>query len=73
MRLQTFPDWWGFPGHVSASKRYKLVGEAVPPALAYRLAAHIGKTMGWKVREPPKPEEWELPFFHRMFADYHTA
>jgi len=34
------------------------------------LAVHIGKIMGWKVREPPKPEEWELPYFRRMFADY---
>jgi len=70
MRLQSFPDWWRFPDHVSISKRYKLVGEAVPPALAYRLAIHIGKLLGWKTREPPKPEEWQLPYFNRTFQDF---
>jgi len=70
LRLQSFPDWWSFPNSISTSRKYKLVGEAVPPALAYRLATHIGKLMGWKVREPPKEEEWQLPYFSRMFADY---
>jgi len=70
LRLQSFPDWWFFPEGVSVSRKYKLVGEAVPPALAYRLAVHIGKLMKWEVREPPKKEEWKLPYFSRMFADY---
>lgn len=70
LRLQSFPDWWGFPKEVSISRKYKLVGEAVPPALAYRLAVHIGKLMSWKTREPPREDEWCLPYFRRMFADY---
>jgi len=70
LRLQSFPDWWGFPNYISISRKYKLVGEAVPPILAYRIAVHIGKLIGWEVREPPKAEEWQLPYFRRAFADY---
>jgi site-specific DNA-cytosine methylase len=70
LRLQSFPDWYRFPEHISVSKRYKLVGEAVPPILAYRLAVHIAKLLGWETREPPRPEEWRLPYFHRAFHDY---
>jgi DNA (cytosine-5)-methyltransferase 1 len=70
MRLQSFPDWWRFPETVSESRRYKLVGEAVPPILAYRLAVALGKTLGLPTREPPKEEEWNLPYFRRTFADY---
>jgi len=73
LRLQSFPDWWSFPQGVSTSRKYKLVGEAVPPILAYRLAVHIGKLLGWKTREPPKPEEWQLPYFGRAFADYFST
>jgi len=70
LRLQSFPDWWSFPQGVSTSRKYKLVGEAVPPILAYRLAIHVGRLLGWEVREPPKPEDWQLPYFHRAFVDY---
>ena len=70
LRLQSFPDWWRFPDGVSISKKYGLVGEAVPPILAYRLAVHIGRLLGWSIREPPKREEWCLPYFKRAFADY---
>jgi DNA (cytosine-5)-methyltransferase 1 len=70
MRLQSFPDWWVFPDSVSTSRRYKLVGEAVPPVLAYRIAVHLGKALGLEVREPPRKEDWGLPYFCRAFADY---
>jgi len=70
MRLQSFPDWWRFPGSVSGSRRYKLVGEAVPPVLAYRLAVALGRALGLPTREPPREEEWGLPYFRRAFADY---
>jgi DNA (cytosine-5)-methyltransferase 1 len=70
MRLQSFPDWWVFPKDVSTSKRYKLVGEAVPPILAYRIAVDLGKALGMSVKEPPRAEDWDLPYFHRAFADY---
>jgi site-specific DNA-cytosine methylase/intein/homing endonuclease len=70
MRIQSFPDWWRFPERVSVSKRYRLVGEAVPPILAYRLAAAVARTLGLETREPPRREEWRLPYFERAFADY---
>jgi len=70
LRLQSFPDWWVFPESVSISRKYKLVGEAVSPILAYRLAVHIGRLLGLKTREPPREVEWKLPFFSRSFADY---
>lgn len=67
LRIQSFPDWWRFPDSVSTSKKYKLVGEAVPPLLAYKLAIHIAKLMNWKTRQPPKPEEWNIPYFKHAF------
>jgi len=70
LRLQSFPDWWRFPSGASLSKRYRLVGEAVPPILAYRIATHLAKILGLRPREPPRYEEWSLPYFHRAFADY---
>jgi len=38
-RLQSFPDWFVFCGSMSHS--YKLVGNAVPPVLAWHLARNI--------------------------------
>jgi len=70
MRLQSFPDWWMFPEDVSVSRRYKLVGEAVPPVFAYRIAVALGKALGLPVREPPREDDWGLPYFRRAFADY---
>jgi DNA (cytosine-5)-methyltransferase 1 len=70
LRVQSFPDWWEFPAGVSTTKKYRLVGEAVPPILAYRLAVALGKALGLPTREPPKEEEWQLPYFQRAFADY---
>jgi site-specific DNA-cytosine methylase len=70
LRIQSFPDWWRFPDHVSVSKRYRLVGEAVPPVFAYRLAVVVARTLGLETREPPREEEWQLPYFRRAFADY---
>ena len=47
-RIQTFPDSYGFLGSqrgdgVSASEAYKLIGNAVPPLLAYHLAKRLEK------------------------------
>jgi DNA-cytosine methyltransferase len=70
LRVQSFPDWWRFPDGVSTTKKYRLVGEAVPPVLAYRLALALGRALGLPVREPPREEEWALPYFRRAFADY---
>jgi DNA (cytosine-5)-methyltransferase 1 len=70
LRVQSFPDWWRFPANVSTTKKYRLVGEAVPPILAYRLAVALGRALGLPVREPPREEEWALPYFRRAFANY---
>ena len=70
LRLQSFPDWWSFPESVPTSKQYKLVGEAVPPILAYRIAVTLGRTIGLPVRVPPSHEYWRLPYFYRAFADH---
>lgn len=41
-RIQTFPDDFAFVGNgVSGSEAYKLVGNAVPPLLAYHLAKKL--------------------------------
>ena len=46
-RIQTFPDAYCFTGKnsgaVSSSEAYKLIGNAVPPLLAYHLAKQIEK------------------------------
>jgi len=73
LRLQSFPDWWRFLEGTSRTRMYKLVGEAVPPILAYKMATHIARLLGWGTREPPKPEEWELPYFYRAFQEYYNA
>jgi len=70
LRIQSFPDWWMFPESVSMSGRYELVGEVVPPIFSYRIAIAVGKALGYPVREPPRKEEWDLPYFERAFADY---
>ena len=69
LRIQSFPDWWRFPESVSTSEKFRLVGEAVPPILAFKLATHIAKMMGWETKEPRK-EDWDLPYFERAFVEY---
>jgi len=70
LRLQSFPDWWGFPDDVSISKMYKLTGEAVPPILAWWLAITIAEILGLETRVPPSRDEWGLPYFDRAFASF---
>jgi DNA (cytosine-5)-methyltransferase 1 len=72
LRIQTFPDWWTLP-EAGEKALHRLVGEAVPPVFAYRLACALARSLGWRTREPPKPEEWMLPFFERAFADYRLS
>jgi DNA (cytosine-5)-methyltransferase 1 len=66
LRIQTFPDWWEYPKNCSISERYKLIGEAVPPIFAYRLAENAARILGIK---PEKPEKqiFDLPFFDKIF------
>ncbi|MBR2922919.1 MAG: DNA (cytosine-5-)-methyltransferase [Alphaproteobacteria bacterium] len=44
-RIQTFPDEYEFvkEGVLSASSAYKVIGNAVPPLLAYNIAKHISE------------------------------
>jgi DNA (cytosine-5)-methyltransferase 1 len=73
LRVQSFPDWWRFPEACAVSRRYKLVGEAVPPILAYRLGVALAKALGLRAREPPREGDWALPYFSRAFADYFSG
>ena len=68
LRLQGFPDWWKFPSGMSITRKYILVGEAVPPILAYKLAAHIARLFNL-LPEQPKLDEWALPYFWRAFGN----
>ena len=46
-RIQTFPDEYEFVmNKVSASEAYKLIGNAVPPLLAYRLISRAQSLWG---------------------------
>ena len=40
-RIQTFPDNYQFSNEISPSEAYKLIGNAVPPLLAYHFAKRI--------------------------------
>ena len=43
-RIQTFPDEYEFvQDGVSGSGAYKIIGNAVPPLLAYNIAKHIAE------------------------------
>ena len=69
LRLQSFPDWWRFPDGMSRTAKYVLVGEAVPPVLAYRLGVHLARLLGREPRVPPREGEWALPYFGRALWD----
>jgi len=68
LRIQSFPDWWNFPQDVSITAKFKLIGEAVPPILSYKIARHLAITMGWEWY-PPKQEDFQLPYFERAFPE----
>ena len=51
-RIQSFPDWFAFDGRNVKSK-YKQIGNAVPPRLAYEIAGQISEVLqGRNLREP---------------------
>jgi len=66
LRLQSFPDWWSFPP-IGTTKRYTLVGEAVPPVLAYKLAVMVMRTLGYEPKI--RVELWDLPYRERAFTE----
>jgi DNA (cytosine-5)-methyltransferase 1 len=73
LRIQSFPDWWCFPNACPISNHYELVGEALPPILAYRLGVVLGRALDLPTKEPPREDEWALPYFRRAFADYFSG
>ena len=46
-RIQSFPDWFDFGGRTVKSK-YKQIGNAVPPRLAYEIAGRISEALQGK-------------------------
>ena len=46
-RIQSFPDWFVFEGK-SISSKYKQIGNAVPPRLAYEIAFNISQVLQGK-------------------------
>jgi DNA (cytosine-5)-methyltransferase 1 len=44
-RIQSFPDWFQFEGKAVKSK-YKQIGNAVPPRLAYEIAVRLRSALG---------------------------
>lgn len=44
-RLQSFPDSFVFAGSMNA--KFRQIGNAVPPLLAYHLALELGRRCGW--------------------------
>lgn len=49
-RIQTFPDWFKFDGRNVKSK-YKQIGNAVPPRLAYEISLQIREVLAGKDSE----------------------
>jgi hypothetical protein len=39
-------------------------------SLGIALAVCLGKALDIPVKEPPREEDWSLPYFRRAFADY---
>jgi len=68
LRVQSFPDWWNFPDGITITTKFKLIGEAVPPILAYKIARSLAIDLGWEWH-PPTPEDFELPYFERAFPE----
>lgn len=66
MRLQSFPDWFTFPSGISKSKMFQLIGDAVPPILAFKLAQHVGRLLALRIKEPD-PQIFQLPYYHLAF------
>ena len=50
-RIQSFPDWFSFEGK-SVSSKYKQIGNAVPPRLAYEIASNISQVLYGKTSGP---------------------
>jgi DNA (cytosine-5)-methyltransferase 1 len=55
--LQGFPFTYEFPV-ASIANRYRAIGDAVPPLIAWQIAACVGWTISGR---KPSPDEWVMP------------
>lgn len=63
-RLQSFPDEYEFVQNgVSASEAYKIIGNAVPPVLAYNIGMHISKNWSTWFSTEKKTNHEQIPLF----------
>ncbi|APZ50042.1 hypothetical protein BW721_10650 [Jeotgalibaca sp. PTS2502] len=63
-RLQSFPDEYEFVQNgVSASEAYKIIGNAVPPVLAYNIGMHISKNWSTWFTTEKKANHEQIPLF----------
>lgn len=63
--LQGFPFTYAFPLR-SVSNRYRAIGDAVPPLIAWQIAACVDWTISGK---RPEPDEWVMPNTTLTLAD----
>jgi len=56
LRLQSFPTEFGFPGPVSETKRYEMIGNAVPPKLAAAIAGGLHRRLPSGQVPSPDPD-----------------
>lgn len=63
--LQGFPFQYRFPGN-SVANKYRVIGDAVPPLVAWQIAACVVWMMDGR---KPTPEEWVMPETTLALAD----
>lgn len=67
--LQGFPFQYRFPGR-SVANKYRVIGDAVPPLVAWQIAACVGWMMDGR---RPMPEEWVMPETALSMSDIRRA
>lgn len=67
--LQGFPFNYRFPVS-SVANRYRAIGDAVPPLIAWQIAACVEWTLTGR---RPSPEEWVMPYTTLRVEDIHPT
>jgi DNA (cytosine-5)-methyltransferase 1 len=67
--LQGFPFDYRFPAR-SVANRYRVIGDAVPPLVAWQIAACVDWMLTGK---KPDPAEWVMPETCLRFSDLRRA